>query len=130
MDRELKRHTYDRQDQRRLQSENVQSAKGRAKWIRFSLRVCRRKLQGCVTSNSASEPTIDATRIEGIVDAVITLCEDEICPSWLEPAWRRLRGLPDPDPSGDTQHQEVTAFPAVRDELIRKLTVLFIGTSE
>ena len=70
----------------------------------------------------------DAISVEGTVDAVITLCAEEVCPAWLEPAWRLHWGLPDPAHSGDIPDQEVTAFRAVRDELIRRLTVLFLGT--
>ena len=70
----------------------------------------------------------DAISVEGTVDAVITLCAEEVCPVWLEPAWRLHWGLPDPAHSGDIPDQEVTAFRAVRDELIRRLTVLFLGT--
>lgn len=72
----------------------------------------------------------DSTSVEGTVDAVITLCAEEVCPAWLEPAWRLHWGLPDPAHSGDIPDQEVTAFRAVRDELIRRLTVLFLGTCE
>lgn len=72
----------------------------------------------------------DAISVEGTVDAVITLCAEEVCPVWLEPAWRLHWGLPDPAHSGDIPDQEVTAFRAVRDELIRRLTVLFLGTCE
>ena len=72
----------------------------------------------------------DSISVEGTVDAVITLCAEEVCPAWLEPAWRLHWGLPDPAHSGDIPDQEVTAFRAVRDELIRRLTVLFLGTCE
>ena len=72
----------------------------------------------------------EAINVEGTVDAVITLCAEEVCPAWLEPAWRLHWGLSDPAHSGDTLDQEVTAFRAVRDELIRRLTVLFLGTCE
>ena len=72
----------------------------------------------------------DAISVEGTVDAVITLCAEEVCPVWLEPAWRLHWGLPDPAHSGDIPDQEGTAFRAVRDELIRRLTVLFLGTCE
>ena len=51
----LKRHTFDRKNQRRLRSENVQSAEGRAKGIRV---VFGRKLQNCVTGSNASEPVM------------------------------------------------------------------------
>ena len=72
----------------------------------------------------------DAISVEGTVDAVITLCAEEVCPVWLEPAWRLHWGLPDPAHSGDIPDQEVTAFRAVRDALIRRLPVQFLGTCE
>jgi len=57
------------------------------------------------------------------VEAVITLCAEEVCPTWLGNAHRVHWGLPDPaaaDSAGD-----LDAFRATRDELKRRLTVLF-----
>lgn len=72
----------------------------------------------------------DTTKVEKNVDAVITLCAEEVCPVWLEPAWRLNWGLPDPVGTGDTPDQEMNSFRAIRDELIRRLSVLFMGTCE
>lgn len=63
--------------------------------------------------------------IQERVDAVITLCAEEVCPVWLGKAWRLHWGLP--DPAGVTGNLEVRleAFRNVRDELRRRLSALF-----
>lgn len=68
--------------------------------------------------------------VEGDVDAVITLCAEEVCPVWLGHARRLHWGLPDPAGAGATPDEEMDAFRSVRDELRRRLAVLFRGTSE
>jgi arsenate reductase len=99
--------------------------------------------EGVKISSAGSEPTsvrplalealheigIDASpqRSKGIeeverpVDAVITLCAEEVCPVWLEQSWRLHWGLPDPAGEGE----RLDAFRGVRDELRRRLGVLF-----
>ncbi len=59
------------------------------------------------------------------VDAVITLCAEEVCPVWLHDAARAH--WPHPDPAGVSGSDEeiLASFRAVRDELIRKLETLF-----
>jgi arsenate reductase len=59
------------------------------------------------------------------VDAVITLCAEEACPAWLEKAWRLHWPLPDPAGAGSDEAEEMGAFRAARDELRRRLGVLF-----
>ncbi len=59
------------------------------------------------------------------VDAVITLCAEEVCPVWLEKAWRLHWGLPDPAGAGANPDEEMEAFRSVRDELRRRFAVLF-----
>lgn len=57
------------------------------------------------------------------VEAVITLCAEEVCPVWLGTARRVHWGLPDPAAvEGDGR---LDAFRAIRDELSRRLSVLF-----
>jgi len=63
--------------------------------------------------------------VERPVDAVITLCAEEVCPVWLEKSWRLHWGLPDPADSSDDPVVELEAFRSVRDELRRRLKVLF-----
>lgn len=65
--------------------------------------------------------------VEGPVDVVITLCEEEVCPVWLEEAVRVHWGLPDPAGSGTTEEEHIQAFRDVRDELRTRLHVLFTG---
>lgn len=60
---------------------------------------------------------------EGI-DAVITLCAEEECPVFLGQALRVHWGLPDPG-TGATEEERLRSFRSVRDELRRRLSVLF-----
>ena len=59
------------------------------------------------------------------VDAVITLCAEEVCPVFLGKARRVHWGLPDPAGAGSTEEEQLQAFRDVRDELRRRLSVLF-----
>jgi arsenate reductase len=61
----------------------------------------------------------------GSVDAVITLCAEEICPVFLGKAHRVHWGLPDPAGVTGTEETRLDAFRSVRDELLRRLKVLF-----
>ena len=57
------------------------------------------------------------------VDAVITLCAEEICPVWLSGALRLHWGLPDPAAAGGAK--ALAEFRLVRDELVQRLRLLF-----
>jgi arsenate reductase len=59
------------------------------------------------------------------VDAVITLCAEEVCPVWLHDAARAH--WPHPDPAGVSGSDEeiLGSFRSVRDELFRKLETMF-----
>ena len=59
------------------------------------------------------------------VDAVITLCAEEVCPVFLGKARRFHWGLPDPAGAGTSDAEQLQAFRDVRDELRRRLSVLF-----
>lgn len=61
----------------------------------------------------------------GDVDAVITLCAEEVCPVWLGQAIRLHWGLPDPAHAGATDAERLQAFRDVRDELRRRLALVF-----
>jgi arsenate reductase len=63
--------------------------------------------------------------VERPVDAVITLCAEEVCPVWLEHAWRAHWGLPDPAEAVGSEEERLEAFRSVRDELRRRLGVVF-----
>ena len=59
------------------------------------------------------------------VDAVITLCAEEVCPAWLGKALRVHWGLPDPAGAGTTDEARLDAFRKVRDELRSRLSAVF-----
>jgi arsenate reductase len=59
------------------------------------------------------------------VDAVFTLCAEEVCPAWLGQALRVHWGLPDPASVKGSGEERLQAFRKVRDELRRRLQVLF-----
>ncbi len=59
------------------------------------------------------------------VDAVITLCAEEVCPVFLGKAIRIHWGLPDPAGAAGTDEERLQAFRDVRDELWRRLSVVF-----
>lgn len=57
------------------------------------------------------------------VDAVVTLCADEVCPAFFGTAVRVHWALP--DPAVAPSEQALRAFHEVRDELRRRLSVVF-----
>ena len=61
----------------------------------------------------------------GQVDTVITLCGEEECPVFLGEARRLHWGLEDPAAVAGAEARRLEAFRAVRDELRRRLVVLF-----
>ena len=63
--------------------------------------------------------------IEPPVDAVVTLCAEEVCPVWLGDAERVHWGLPDPAAVAGPEARQLEAFREVRDELVERLQVLF-----
>ncbi|MBN2800821.1 MAG: arsenate reductase ArsC [Deltaproteobacteria bacterium] len=60
--------------------------------------------------------------VDPAVEVVITLCAEEVCPLWLGSGLRLHWGLPDPAGGG------MDAFRATRDELLRRLAVVFGAT--
>lgn len=59
------------------------------------------------------------------VDVVVTLCAEEVCPVFLGKALRFHWGLPDPAGVGGDDEARLEAFRRVRDELRRRLAVVF-----
>jgi arsenate reductase len=59
------------------------------------------------------------------VDVVVTLCAEEVCPVFLGTALRVHWGLPDPARAGSSEEERLQAFREVRDDLRRRLTVVF-----
>ncbi len=62
------------------------------------------------------------------VDAVVTLCAEEVCPVFLGKALRLHWGLPDPAAAEGDEAARLEAFRGVRDELRRRLAVVFPRT--
>ena len=64
--------------------------------------------------------SVDSISPQG-VEAVVTLCAEEVCPVFLGKAHRVHWGLPDPAGAGRTDEEQLQAFRDVRDELRRRL---------
>lgn len=64
------------------------------------------------------------------VDAVVTLCADEVCPVWLGDAHRLHWPLPDPAAVQGSEEEILASFRQVRDELYRRLGRLFRGAGQ
>jgi arsenate reductase len=63
--------------------------------------------------------------VERPVDAVVTLCAEEVCPVWVGDALRMHWALPDPAAAAGSEEECLEAFRRVRDELVRRLEVVF-----
>lgn len=61
----------------------------------------------------------------GSVEAVVTLCHEEVCPVFPGSAMRLHWGLPDPAQATGSEAERLRAFRAVRDELFRRLKLVF-----
>jgi arsenate reductase len=61
------------------------------------------------------------------VDAVITLCAEEVCPVFLGKAHRVHWALADPAAAAGNEQERLQAFRQVRDELRRRLGAVFGG---
>jgi arsenate reductase (thioredoxin) len=68
--------------------------------------------------------SVDSVSPDG-VDAVITLCAEEVCPVFLGKAHRVHWGLPDPAEPGKDERDQLQRFRDVRDELRRRLGAVF-----
>ncbi len=61
----------------------------------------------------------------GDVDVVVTLCAEEVCPAWLGTGARLHWALPDPARAAGDEETRLDAFRRVRDELRRRLELVF-----
>ena len=59
------------------------------------------------------------------VEAVITLCAEEVCPTFLGRVWRVHWQLPDPAGAKSGETQSRILFRQVRDKLVQRLQLLF-----
>lgn len=60
-----------------------------------------------------------------LIDTVVTLCAEEVCPTFPRPAPRQDWGLPDPAAVDGSDGKRLRAFRAVRDELRHRIDALF-----
>jgi arsenate reductase len=61
------------------------------------------------------------------IDTVITLCAEEECPIFMGKVMRLHWGLPDPGAIQGSEEERLDAFRCTRDELVRRIGVLFTG---
>lgn len=73
---------------------------------------------------SHTSKSVDGISPDG-ADAVISLCAEEVCPVFLGKARRYHWGLPDPAGVQGNDAERLESFRLVRDELRRRLTVVF-----
>ncbi len=73
---------------------------------------------------SHTSKSIDGISPQG-VDAVITLCAEEVCPVFLGKAHRVHWGITDPAGVEGSENERLERFRKVRDELRRRLGVVF-----
>ena len=73
------------------------------------------------TQRSKAIEEIDADSVE----AVVTLCAEEVCPVFLGRAVRLHWGLSDPAQAAGGDEARLNAFRATRDELFRRLKLVF-----
>jgi protein-tyrosine-phosphatase len=59
------------------------------------------------------------------VETVITLCADEVCPVFMRPVLQLKWGFPDPVAATGSDEDRLNAFRSERDELMRRLQVVF-----
>ncbi|MBK6765420.1 MAG: arsenate reductase ArsC [bacterium] len=64
------------------------------------------------------------------VTAVITLCQEEVCPVFIRPVLQLHWGLPDPAGVQGTAEEVLAGFRAVRDELLIRLRAVFATAQE
>jgi len=59
-------------------------------------------------------------------DLVVTVCSDaeENCPLWLGKGKRMHLGFPDPAKAQGTEHERLTVFRSVRDDMLNKIPSL------
>jgi len=77
---------------------------------------------GIDASSHISNGTDD---IDSDVDVVVTLCAEEVCPTWLGDALRVHWPLPDPAAASGSEEAVLASFREVRQELERRLSVVF-----
>jgi arsenate reductase len=81
---------------------------------------------GIDPSGQRSKGIDDIRQLEGPgVDAVITLCAEEVCPVWLGDAHRLHWPLPDPVAAPGSEDEVLHSFRSIREMLRQRLSALF-----
>jgi arsenate reductase len=75
----------------------------------------------------SSQLSVGFDDVEGPVDLVVTLCQDEACPAWLDTRWRVHWGLPDPAQPSAPEAERIADFRDLREELRFRLGYLLRG---
>lgn len=82
---------------------------------------------GIDPSKQRSKGMDEIRRTQGpSVDAVITLCAEEVCPAWLGEAIRLHWPFVDPAAASGSDVEVLESFRRVRDQLRRRLSALFL----
>ena len=74
---------------------------------------------------SKSVDTIDSSS----VDLIVTLCAEEVCPTFLGSARKMHWVLPDPVAATGSEAERLASFRRVRDEIAMRLRTLEVTTS-
>lgn len=77
-----------------------------------------------IDASSQYSKGIESVDIDS-VEAVITLCKEEVCPVFTRPVLQLNWGLPDPARVEGTDKEKLSAFREVRDELMLRLESVF-----
>jgi thioredoxin type arsenate reductase len=77
-----------------------------------------------IDSSGQHSKGMDAVYLDS-VEAVITLCADEVCPVFLRPVLRLHWGFPDPAAATGSNEDRLNAFRRVRDALLERLRMVF-----
>jgi arsenate reductase len=78
---------------------------------------------GLDASDQASKGVSDVPL--DLIDTVITLCAEEVCPTLPRPVIRQAWGLPDPAAAEGTDEEKLDRFRHVRDDLRGRISALF-----
>ncbi len=80
---------------------------------------------GINAATQRSKGMEEIRRAEPPVDAVITLCAEEVCPAWLGEAHRVHWPLADPAATMGSDDEVLDSFRNIRDHLSRRIAALF-----
>jgi len=109
---------------RQLAPEGVRVSSAGSEPSRVRPQAARALAEIGIDATSHRSKSLDEFKDEG-VDCVITLCAEENCPVWLGHALRAHWALPDPATVTGTDEEILDSFRGVRNEIQRRLQVVF-----